>query len=117
MAKRPPRAVVINDLEALIEEGRLLAAQRFFKVQDMAEAAIARLEWSHEATRLLTYFPKGGVQAYADFMRAAGPAQFIADDALEAQASHFARTLTAQIDTLDQALTQLKNARTRPLKA
>lgn len=116
MAKRPPRAVVIRDLEALIDQGRTLAGQRFLKVQDLAEAAIARMEWTHQATRLLTYFPRGGVQAYADFMRAAGPAQFVAADTLESQSAHFSRTLGAQVDALDTALTALKNARTRPLK-
>lgn len=117
MAKRPPRAVVIQELEALVAQGRTLAGRRFLKVQDLADAAISRLEWTHVATRLLTFFPKGGVQAYADFTRAAGPTLFVASDTLEAQAEHFQRTLSAQVDTLDQALTQLKNARTRPLKA
>lgn len=113
---RPPRAVVIQELEALIAQGRSLAQKRVLKVQDLAEATIARLEWNHAATRLLTFFPKGGVQAYADFMRAAGQPHWASADALDEQATHHQKTFTAQLDALEAALTQLKNARTKPLK-
>lgn len=118
MAKTAPkltRAAVMEALEQRIAAGRAILAAPMVETLQLAEAAVARLEWQQSAMGILRHLPKGNVAAFADFNRAAGQPSFELSPAPAEEAERLKAGMKAQVAVLEQALTRLKNSRTRRL--
>lgn len=118
MAKTAPkltRAAVMEALEQRIATGRAIQEAPMTEALQLAEAAVARLEWQHQAMETLRHLPKGNVAAFADFNRAAGQPSFELSPEPAEEAARMKQGLAAQLAVLEAALTRLKNSRTRRL--
>lgn len=112
--KRRPKGEVIAELDAQIARGQALRDRPIGDDVELAWASVEKLAWRLEVLKLLPHMSKG-IQAAADFNRAAFPAEIPDGTNLEAELSFFRHVMNEQLAGLTKAVDRWRKSGTRPL--
>ena len=112
--KRRPKGEVIAELDAQIARGHVLRERAIADDVELAWASIEKLSWRLEVLQLLPHMSKG-IQAAADFNRAAFPAEVPAGTSLDEELGFFRHVMTEQLAGLEKAVERWRKSNTRPL--
>lgn len=112
--KRKPKGEVIAELESQIARGQALRGRPIGDDVELAWASVEKLSWRLEVLKLLPHMSKG-IQAAADFNRAAFPAEVPGGNSLEEELGFFRHVMAEQLGGLEKALDRWRKSNTRPL--
>ena len=112
--KRRPKGEVIAELQAQIVRGRELCDRLIADDAELASASVDKLAWRLEVLQLLPHMSKG-IQAAADFNRAAFPAEIPGGNRLDEELGFFRLVMAEQLAGLEKAVDRWSKSNTRPL--
>lgn len=114
MNKRRPKADVLKELDEQTARGQALRERKLVDELELAWASVEKLSWRMDVLKLLPHMSKG-IQAAADFNRAAFPAEVPLGVSLDEERSHFRQVMDAQLGVLNKAVERWRKSGTRPL--
>ncbi len=112
--KRRPKIDVIRELDEQSARGQALRDRSIADELELAWAAVEKLSWRIDVLKLLPHMSKG-IQAAADFNRAAYPNEVPLGDSLEEELTFFRDVMDAQLAVLGKAVERWRKSGTRPL--
>ena len=112
--KKKPKGAVIQELDALMDQARILQAREIKDHNALAVAFVERLEWMVAVTQLLPQMTRG-IQVVADFHRASALGKILVHETFADELAGFRRLLDDQLNCLQPALDKWRKSGTRPL--
>lgn len=112
--KRRPKADVLRELDEQSARGEALRDRKLGDELELAWASIEKLAWRMDVLKLLPHMSKG-IQAAADFNRAAFPAEVPLGVSLDEERLYFKSVMNAQLTVLTKAVERWRKSGTRPL--
>ena len=112
--KRRPKAEVLRELDEQTARGQALRDRPVKDELELAWASIEKLSWRMDVLKLLPHMSKG-IQAAADFNRAAFPTEVPLGISLDEEVAFFRHVMNAQLAILEKAVERWRKSGTRPL--
>lgn len=112
--KRRPKSEVLRALDEQTARGQALRERAIADELELAWASVEKLAWRMDVLKLLPHMSKG-IQAAADFNRAAFPAEVPLGVALDEELAFFRQVMDAQLAVLGKAVERWRKSGTRPL--
>ena len=112
--KRRPKAEVLGELDEQIARGSALRDREIGDDLELAWASVEKLSWRLDVLQLLPQMSKG-IQAAADFNRAAFTQEIPNGSSLDDERAFFRTVMEAQLAGLIKAVERWRKSNTRPL--